>query len=103
MFLELSTASIIFAVRVAIDEIPDRTLFGSDAPYGDPVLARATIERVTALGPRRDQVLGGTLATSSAADDSGQRRALRLLDPNQNIQSCRGSRERHLATADRRS
>ncbi|MFJ3717939.1 amidohydrolase family protein [Streptomyces sp. NPDC090057] len=28
MFLELSTASVIFAVRLAIREIPDRTLFG---------------------------------------------------------------------------
>ncbi|MET9819512.1 amidohydrolase family protein [Streptomyces sp. NPDC006355] len=62
MFLELSTASLIFAVRLAIREIPDRTLFGSDAPYGDPALARATVERVTSPGEVRDQVLGGTAA-----------------------------------------
>lgn len=62
MYLELSTASIVFAVRVAIAEIPDRTLFGSDAPYGDPVLARMTVERVTSPGEVRDRVLGGTLA-----------------------------------------
>jgi uncharacterized protein len=36
MYLELSTADIVFAVRLAIAEIPERTLFGSDAPYGDP-------------------------------------------------------------------
>jgi uncharacterized protein len=63
MYLELSTANIVFAVRLAISEIPDRTLFGSDAPYGDPLLARATVERVTAPGETRDKVLGGTLAT----------------------------------------
>ncbi|MWA00742.1 amidohydrolase family protein [Actinomadura sp. LD22] len=62
MYLELSTAPIVFAVRVAIAEIPGRTLFGSDAPYGDPVLARMTVERVTSPGETRDRVLGGTLA-----------------------------------------
>ncbi|MEW1635465.1 amidohydrolase family protein [Streptomyces sp. NPDC093801] len=62
MYLELSTAGIVFAVRLAIEEIPDRTLFGSDAPYGDPVLARALVERVTRPGEVRDRVLGGTIA-----------------------------------------
>ncbi|WKD32183.1 amidohydrolase family protein [Streptomyces xanthophaeus] len=62
LYLELSTAGVIFAVRLAIDEVPDRTLFGSDAPYGDPFLARATVERVTRPGTVRDRVLGGTLA-----------------------------------------
>ncbi|QBJ89087.1 metal-dependent hydrolase [Streptomyces seoulensis] len=62
MYLELSTANIVFAVRLAIEEVPDRTLFGSDAPYGDPLLARAIVERVTKPGALRDRVLGGTLA-----------------------------------------
>ncbi|GAB3985564.1 amidohydrolase family protein [Actinoallomurus acanthiterrae] len=62
MYLELSTAPIVFAVRLAVQELPERTLFGSDAPYGDPVLARATVERVTAPGQVRDLVLGGNLA-----------------------------------------
>ncbi|MEV7547727.1 amidohydrolase family protein [Streptomyces sp. NPDC089915] len=62
MYLELSTAGIVFAVRLAIKELPDRTLFGSDAPYGDPVLARAMVERVTAPGGVREAVLGGTMA-----------------------------------------
>ncbi|MEO3875267.1 amidohydrolase family protein [Nonomuraea sp. B12E4] len=63
MYLELSTAGIILAVRLAIAEIPDRTLFGSDAPYGDPVLARATVERVTTSGEVRERVLGATAAS----------------------------------------
>ncbi|MFG2229959.1 amidohydrolase family protein [Streptomyces sp. NPDC048723] len=62
LYLELSTAGVIFAVRLAIDEVPDRTLFGSDAPYGDPFLAWAAVERVTRPGTVRDRVLGGTLA-----------------------------------------
>lgn len=62
LFLDLSTATIVFAVRFAIRELPDRTLFGSDAPYGDPVVARTTVERVTPPGEVRDRVLGGNLA-----------------------------------------
>ena len=34
MYLELSTANVVFAVRLAIKEIPDRTLFGSDPRTG---------------------------------------------------------------------
>ncbi|MEW1825645.1 amidohydrolase family protein [Streptomyces sp. NPDC088196] len=62
LHLELSTANIVFAVRLAIRELPTRTLFGSDAPYGDPVVARTTVERVTSSGELRDRVLGGNLA-----------------------------------------
>lgn len=62
VYLELSTATIIFAIRLAITELPDRVLFGSDAPYGDPYLARSTVERVTHPGSLRDRVLGENLA-----------------------------------------
>ncbi|RAG80422.1 metal-dependent hydrolase [Streptacidiphilus pinicola] len=62
LYLDLSTAGVVLAVRLAVTEVPDRTLFGSDAPYGDPVLARAAVERVTKPGALRDRVLGGTLA-----------------------------------------
>ncbi|MDH6220431.1 amidohydrolase family protein [Streptomyces pseudovenezuelae] len=62
VYLELSTAGLIFAVRLAIRELPSRTLFGSDAPYGDPVVARTTVERVTQPGEVRERVLGGNLA-----------------------------------------
>lgn len=62
MYLELSTAPTIIAVRMAVAEIPERTLFGSDAPYGDPVVTRVAVERVTPPGETRAQVLGGTAA-----------------------------------------
>ncbi|MEU9500131.1 amidohydrolase family protein [Streptomyces sp. NPDC048196] len=62
IYLELSTANIVFAVRLAVQALPTRTLFGSDAPYGDPVLSRATVERVTPPGEVRERVLGGNLA-----------------------------------------
>ncbi|MEY9873384.1 putative TIM-barrel fold metal-dependent hydrolase [Streptacidiphilus sp. MAP12-33] len=62
LYLDLSTAPVVLAVRLAVAELPKRVLFGSDAPYGDPVLARATVERVTKPGALRDRVLGGNLA-----------------------------------------
>ncbi|MGV9340219.1 amidohydrolase family protein [Streptomyces sp. NPDC003688] len=62
LHLELSTAQVAFAVRLAIQELPTRTFFGSDAPYGDPVVARTMVERVTPRGEVRERVLGGNLA-----------------------------------------
>jgi predicted TIM-barrel fold metal-dependent hydrolase len=62
LHLELSIAPIAFAVRLAIHELPTRTFLGSDAPYGDPVVARTTVERATRSGEIRDRVLGGNLA-----------------------------------------
>jgi hypothetical protein len=62
LYLELSTAPLDLAVRLAIRELPGRTMFGSDAPYGDPVVARTAVERATDPGEVRDLVLGGTMA-----------------------------------------
>ena len=76
-YLELSTANVIFAVRLAITEVPGRTMFGSDAPYGDPVLARATVERVTRPGELRDRVLGGTFAELLSSRPSPRSRCAR--------------------------
>lgn len=61
VYVDLSTPVTVFAVRLAIAELPERTLFGSDAPYGDPVLARLTVERATHSPEVRARVLGGTL------------------------------------------
>ncbi|MBF6172025.1 amidohydrolase family protein [Nocardia blacklockiae] len=60
LYLELSTTPIIFAIRLAITELPDRTLYGSDAPYGDPLLTRLAIERTTPSLQIRTLVLGET-------------------------------------------
>lgn len=62
LYLEISTVPVVFAARHAVAALPERTLFGSDAPYGDPVLARQLIERVTPAGEVRARVLGGTAA-----------------------------------------
>ncbi|MCP2340539.1 amidohydrolase family protein [Actinomadura rupiterrae] len=68
MYLELSTSPTVIAVRMAVAEIPGRTLFGSDAPYGDPLVTRMMIERVTPSGEVCDRVLGGTAAALLGLD-----------------------------------
>ena len=40
LYLDLSGTFATIAVSFAIKELPERTLFSSDAPYGDPVLAK---------------------------------------------------------------
>ncbi|WP_348982920.1 amidohydrolase family protein [Desulfosporosinus sp. FKA] len=62
LYLDLSATFATIAVSFAIKELPDRTLFSSDAPYGDPVLARNTIERVAADNYIRDRVLGENIS-----------------------------------------
>jgi uncharacterized protein len=62
MYLELSTAFLVIAVRLAVRALPERTLFGSDAPYGDPVVARTMVERATESAEVRERVLGGNAA-----------------------------------------
>ncbi|MFC5187070.1 amidohydrolase family protein [Actinomadura harenae] len=81
MYLELSTAPTIIAVRMAIAEVPERTLFGSDAPYGDPVVTRTAVERVTPPGELRDRVLGGTAAALFAPDSAPARPGSVPLEP----------------------
>lgn len=72
MYPELSTVGIVFAVRLAITEIPDRALFGSHAPYGDLVPARARVDRVTSPIEVRDRVLGGTIAELAGRTEAGR-------------------------------
>jgi predicted TIM-barrel fold metal-dependent hydrolase len=62
LYLDISTVAVVFAARMAIRELPERALFGSDAPYGDPLLARRLIERVSPPGEVLQRVLGGNLA-----------------------------------------
>ncbi|AFM39856.1 putative TIM-barrel fold metal-dependent hydrolase [Desulfosporosinus acidiphilus SJ4] len=62
LYLDLSGTFSILVVSLAIKEIPERTLFSSDAPYGDPLLARETIERVTNDNYVKDRILGENIA-----------------------------------------
>lgn len=44
-YLDLSATYTRFAPMIAARELPERTLFSSDYPYGDPVAARVALER----------------------------------------------------------
>jgi hypothetical protein len=47
VYLDLSAAFTPLSVKTALMEIPERCLFGSDAPYGEPYLVRQLIEYVS--------------------------------------------------------
>lgn len=48
VYLDLSSALQVFAVRVALNDVPDQCLFGSNTPYGDVLAARIVLEAATA-------------------------------------------------------
>lgn len=62
LYLDLSAAFTIIAPTMAIRELPDRTLFSSDAPYGDPYLVKKMVERITPDKFVRERVLGENIA-----------------------------------------
>lgn len=41
---------------IAIQELPYRILFSSDAPYGNPLVARTIVEQAQYMGNRRHVV-----------------------------------------------
>ena len=47
VYLDLSAAFASIATRMALAELPERCLFSSDAPYGEPYLYRQLIEFVS--------------------------------------------------------
>jgi predicted TIM-barrel fold metal-dependent hydrolase len=61
-YLDLTAAIMTFQLRYAIAELPERTCFGSDVPYGDPVVMRHWIERSCPDDPTAARVLGENLA-----------------------------------------
>lgn len=50
------------APTLAIRELPERSLFSSDAPNGNPLVARTMIEQITPDSTVRALVLGKTMA-----------------------------------------
>ena len=47
IYLDLSATFTTLAPTIAIKELPDRTLFSSDAPFGDPLLVRQMVEKIS--------------------------------------------------------
>lgn len=62
IYLDLSAAFTAVAPRFAMEELPERTLFSSDAPYGNPVLSRQTVEHLSPSKEITERVLGGNIA-----------------------------------------
>jgi Predicted metal-dependent hydrolase of the TIM-barrel fold len=58
VFIDLSAAFSTLAVRMAITELPDKCLYSSDAPYGEPLLSKQLIELESPSLAITNRVLG---------------------------------------------
>lgn len=58
VYLDLSAAFASIATKVALIELPERCLFSSDAPYGEPYLYRELVEYVSPSKEIADMALG---------------------------------------------
>ena len=61
-YIDLSGTITFLGPRIAIHELPERTLFSSDAPFGHPLVARTIVERATNDRGVRERVLGDNAA-----------------------------------------
>lgn len=61
-YIDLSGAFSSLAVRMAVTELPEKCLFSSDAPYGEPFLNRQLIEFVSPTEEITGMVLGGNIS-----------------------------------------
>ncbi|ELP1222598.1 amidohydrolase family protein [Listeria monocytogenes] len=57
-YIDLSAAFSTLAVKMALTELPDQCLFGSDAPYGEPFISKELIEFLAPSKETRNKVLG---------------------------------------------
>lgn len=67
VYLDLSGTFSTMAVSMAIKQLPERCLFSSDAPYGEPALSRQMIEYISPSSSIAAKVLGENIATLLAA------------------------------------
>ncbi|WP_449329485.1 amidohydrolase family protein, partial [Selenomonas noxia] len=62
LYLDLSAAFTTLSVKCALTEVPERCLFGSDAPFGAPLLCRQLIEYVSPSAAATEMALGNNIA-----------------------------------------
>lgn len=60
-YLDLSAAFTPLSVKTALTEVPEKCLFGSDAPFGEPQLCRQLIEFVSPSTSITEMALGGNI------------------------------------------
>ncbi len=63
IYLDLSAVFTTLAPFYALKELPERTLYSSDAPYGSPLLNRSMVEQISPNSRVVQQVLGENLLT----------------------------------------
>lgn len=61
-YLDISAFYTTYALSLAIKELPEKTLFSSDFPYGDPFLNKLAVERHASCDEVIQRVLGGNIA-----------------------------------------
>ncbi len=62
LYLDFSASFTSIAPKFAMKELPERSLFSSDAPFGHPVLVRMMVERVSEDKEVTKMVLGGNIS-----------------------------------------
>jgi predicted TIM-barrel fold metal-dependent hydrolase len=62
VYLDLSAVYTTFAPTMAIKELPERTLFSSDAPYGSPKIFRNMIEMISPNRRVFEKVMGENIS-----------------------------------------
>lgn len=62
VYLDLSAAFTTLSVKCALTEVPERCLFGSDAPFGAPILCRQLIEYASPSVEAANMALGDNIA-----------------------------------------
>jgi len=61
VYIDLSAFYATIALRMTINELPEKCLFSTDLPYGDLLVSKFAIERVCKDKFIREQVLGGNI------------------------------------------
>lgn len=62
VYLDLSAAFASIATKMALTELPEKCLYSSDAPYGEPYLYRQLIEFVSPDKRATEMALGGNIS-----------------------------------------
>lgn len=69
VYLDLSEAFSSLATKIALTELPERCLYSSDAPYGEPYLYRQLIEFVGSDKRTVEMALGENISRLQALDE----------------------------------
>lgn len=62
IYFDISASFSILPLKYAAQEFPERVLFSSDMPYGDPLLSRGVVEHVISERNIRSMILGGNIS-----------------------------------------